>query len=162
MNLWQSYFYKKVLFWYSAWTCENIFWSDFFWASQWQFRNWLIRISTLENDPRKKLCYKKVLFWYQTTLYQISNELRIFSPFCWKLTIVWGGGVGGWGAYVHKGWKPWGGGSRSSRQNCQGVPLFCVLLHFYNQVFCKFDCWVPLHPRPPLCIYGGWSLIMIG
>jgi hypothetical protein len=43
-----------------------------------------------------------------------------------------------------------------------GVPLFWVLLHFYEQVFQKF-AWggggvlfhPPSPPHPPVCIYGG-------
>jgi hypothetical protein len=42
----------------------------------------------------KSYFYKKVLFWYQTTLFQISRKLKIFSSFCWKLTFV----GGSWGS----------------------------------------------------------------
>jgi hypothetical protein len=56
---------------------------------------------------------KKVLFWYQTTLYQISRKLKIFSSFCWKLTIVGGGGSPYFGFYwvfINKCLKfAWGG-----------------------------------------------------
>ncbi len=40
----------------------------------------------------KSYFYKEVLFCYQTSLCKISSKLRIVSPFCWKLTIVGGGG----------------------------------------------------------------------
>ncbi len=53
------------------------------------------------------------------------------------------------------------GGSRISGKIARGVHLFCILLHFYYQVFRKFAWGVLFHtpsplphlPPPPVCIY---------
>jgi len=89
-----------------------------------------------------------VLFWLSSR-YPSSHSVSFISHFKTDAVIDAHGRKiqGGYLKFLPKflGW------SKLLGQNCQGSLLFCVLLHFYWQVFRKCACcFIPPHPHPIL------------